>query len=219
MSNSKNSGEAYDETHKGQDVSEVFDMRDYQQGDSVKSIHWKLSSKLDKLIIREFGNPINYHTALYYDTEIEEGTAKEGMRDLQNGILQMTASMSRSLIQSGFTHHMISFEDLKEMEKLVEDNTSYLQVLAEMMCRKIVGTREQYLAQMDLLLQEKRFTNIIMVCGKLDMSNIHQLSRRAGLTVVYINGNNEDSVEKGENFTIISVPIGKLDKNIQMIEF
>ena len=37
----------------GGGFSEEHDMRSYQQGDPVKSIHWKVSAKFDSLIIRE----------------------------------------------------------------------------------------------------------------------------------------------------------------------
>jgi len=37
----------------GGGYSEEHDMRNYQQGDPVKSIHWKVSAKFDSLIIRE----------------------------------------------------------------------------------------------------------------------------------------------------------------------
>ena len=33
--------------------SEIYDIRDYQAGDPVKSIHWKMSAKRDKLIVKE----------------------------------------------------------------------------------------------------------------------------------------------------------------------
>lgn len=34
-------------------VGEDYDLRDYHPGDSVRSIHWKLSAKRDQLIVRE----------------------------------------------------------------------------------------------------------------------------------------------------------------------
>ncbi|MCL2079992.1 MAG: DUF58 domain-containing protein [Oscillospiraceae bacterium] len=37
----------------GGGFSEEHDMREYRQGDSVRSIHWKLSAKHDSLIVRE----------------------------------------------------------------------------------------------------------------------------------------------------------------------
>ncbi|MBO4459273.1 MAG: DUF58 domain-containing protein [Clostridiales bacterium] len=36
-----------------QPVSEIYDIRDYQPGDPVKSIHWKMSAKKDKLLVKD----------------------------------------------------------------------------------------------------------------------------------------------------------------------
>ncbi|GMG95380.1 DUF58 domain-containing protein [Tepidimicrobium xylanilyticum] len=39
-----------------QDKSRISSVREYREGDSVKSIHWKLSAKLDELITKEYEN-------------------------------------------------------------------------------------------------------------------------------------------------------------------
>ena len=39
---------------RGLERSEIGDIRDYMQGDSLKSIHWKLSSKTDDLQVKEY---------------------------------------------------------------------------------------------------------------------------------------------------------------------
>ena len=48
----------------GDDPSELFGIREYQPGDPVSRIHWKLSSRSDKLYLKEFGAPIDKHTLL-----------------------------------------------------------------------------------------------------------------------------------------------------------
>lgn len=54
-------GDIYDGKKSGTDVSEVFGLREYREGDTLQSIHWKLSGKMHQLIVREFGRPVNYH--------------------------------------------------------------------------------------------------------------------------------------------------------------
>jgi uncharacterized protein (DUF58 family) len=41
---------------KGNDSSQVIDTRDYQPGDKLQRIHWKLSTKLDRLLVKEYGS-------------------------------------------------------------------------------------------------------------------------------------------------------------------
>lgn len=55
-------------------LREFTDIREYREGDSVRDIHWKLSAKLDKLIIREAASPqgMALHVAYNYFGEPEE---------------------------------------------------------------------------------------------------------------------------------------------------
>lgn len=50
-----------------QDRSRISSLRDYREGDFVKSIHWKLSSKLDNLVIKEYENRGDTHVVVLID--------------------------------------------------------------------------------------------------------------------------------------------------------
>lgn len=39
-------------------IADFYELAEYQHGDSIRSIHWKLSSKLDKLIVRKPYEPV-----------------------------------------------------------------------------------------------------------------------------------------------------------------
>jgi len=51
-------GDEYSTLKAGMDVSETYAIREYRPGDPIRSIHWKLSEKLDKIMVREFGLPV-----------------------------------------------------------------------------------------------------------------------------------------------------------------
>jgi len=57
----------YSTTKPGYDVSEIFAIREYIHGDPIRSIHWKLSEKQDKTMVREFGLPISNSTLLFLE--------------------------------------------------------------------------------------------------------------------------------------------------------
>lgn len=44
----------YSTEKPGSDPGEIFDIREYIPGDAIRQIHWKLSQKCDKTMIREF---------------------------------------------------------------------------------------------------------------------------------------------------------------------
>ena len=48
----------YSKVKPGDDPSEIFDLHAYREGDAISRIHWKLSSKLDELMVKEFSLPI-----------------------------------------------------------------------------------------------------------------------------------------------------------------
>ena len=49
----------YSKIKPGDDPSEIFDLHAYREGDPVSRIHWKLSSKLDTLMIKEYSLPLS----------------------------------------------------------------------------------------------------------------------------------------------------------------
>ena len=60
----------YSTEKAGGDPSEIFQLRDYREGDARHSIHWKLSSRMNRLIVREFGLPLN--PSLHFLLELRE---------------------------------------------------------------------------------------------------------------------------------------------------
>ncbi len=54
----------YSAQHAGSDPSETFRIREYVPGDPVRQIHWKLSEKLDKPLVRDFGLPLGERVLL-----------------------------------------------------------------------------------------------------------------------------------------------------------
>lgn len=55
----------------GDDVSEINSIKEYINGDSIQKIHWKVSARLDKLMIKDFsveqGNYVEILLNLYYE--------------------------------------------------------------------------------------------------------------------------------------------------------
>ena len=47
----------YDDIRPGYDPSELFDVREFQNGDRLQSVHWKLSARTDELMVKENSLP------------------------------------------------------------------------------------------------------------------------------------------------------------------
>ena len=94
----------YSQTQKGNDPSEMFDIKAYGEGDSYKAIHWKLSSKLDEIMIREHGLPIENRVLII----IDKRPAAEA--DLIDKKIEFTASLSYTLLRKGIFHSIGWFD-------------------------------------------------------------------------------------------------------------
>lgn len=68
--------EDYSAERPGYDLSETFQIREYVPGDSPRQIHWKLSQKLDKLIVRDPSLPITRTAAVFWERTEEHPTAR-----------------------------------------------------------------------------------------------------------------------------------------------
>lgn len=81
---------------KGNDYTEVFALREYVPGDSLKQIHWKLSSKFGQLIVKEPSLPLEKSLLLFWDKNA--GTAKPEEMD---AMAEVVASVGQALAAQG----------------------------------------------------------------------------------------------------------------------
>ncbi|MGI6257924.1 MAG: DUF58 domain-containing protein [Anaerovoracaceae bacterium] len=96
-------GVKYSTEKSGFDVSEIFSLKEYVPGDEVRKIHWKLSSKLDKPIVREFSLPLNYSVFLLIELVRDE-------EPLMNKSVETFFSLSRSLLEEGINHNIAWYD-------------------------------------------------------------------------------------------------------------
>ena len=98
----------YSQHKSGQDPAEVFGVRNYQDGDSPKQIHWKLSAKMDDLIVKIPSFPIENKLVVLFDNTLTEGVKLSA--DKRNDFAEMFFSVSYSLIRKNI-HHSIGWCD------------------------------------------------------------------------------------------------------------
>ena len=89
--------ENWSEVKPGQDIAEVFALRDYVPGDPVRQIHWKLSSKRNRLILREGSLPIEQSLLLFFD---KNAGAPEG--EDMDALAESVVSVAQALAGQGY---------------------------------------------------------------------------------------------------------------------
>ena len=73
--NSPEDSEVYSQEKPGQDLSETFQIREYRPGDSIRQMHWKLTQKLDRPIVRDPSLPITRSVLLLWERTAAEPEA------------------------------------------------------------------------------------------------------------------------------------------------
>lgn len=93
--------DVYDDFRPGDDHSELFQIRPFQNGDKIQSIHWKLSAKMDDLLVKDDSLPKACPVVFLLDYQ------KERQRSAQrvNAYLVILASISFSMMDAGCPHY------------------------------------------------------------------------------------------------------------------
>lgn len=92
--------DTYSPTKPGSDPGETFAIREYVPGDAIHRIHWKLSEKTDKTMVRDFGLPVVEEAALLLETAGAQSPEET------DAITEVFASLSSALLEGGVRHHV-----------------------------------------------------------------------------------------------------------------
>ena len=117
-------GEGFDEFEengaKGNISSNVTDIREYIPGDRLQKIHWKLSAKIHKLMVKE-----NEQTSSHQFILLPELYLPDPAQPVLEQILSNTLTMGRSLLADGITfffrYYSITAQDFMQFCILNED--------------------------------------------------------------------------------------------------
>lgn len=115
--------DVYSQERPGADLTEPYQIREYVPGDSIRQIHWKLSGKFDKLIVRDPALPVTRNVLVFW-----ERTGESGDPDRIDAQAETVISLCRSLLDSGiqFTigwndtdRNLCALYEIHDMEELV----------------------------------------------------------------------------------------------------
>lgn len=107
----------------GVDQTEIFNIREYGQGDKISRIHWKLSSKYDELMIKEYAMPLYYYPLILLDLSMERG--KTGIEKIEAEFIAYVSLVNWHL----------------EHQQPLE--TAYYRVEEDVVIKRVITTREE----------------------------------------------------------------------------
>lgn len=92
----------YSAYRPGNDLSEVFGIREYREGDSIRNIHWKLTGKCDDIMVKLPSLPVENSVMLMLETGLAEGEAHTPY--VYDAMAEIYVTLSQTLADSGISH-------------------------------------------------------------------------------------------------------------------
>ncbi|MGB4659365.1 MAG: DUF58 domain-containing protein [Mobilitalea sp.] len=186
----------YSAVNGGDDPSEVFAIREYREGDRPQRIHWKLSSKLNQLMIKEFSDPLNCSIILFVDLSIPEG---ENTLFFMDALLECALSLSYSYLAEKLMHYFAWYdESLGTCRRLRITQEKDLFEAIDGLFRacpytKKVDAMSAYQAEYT----NDQYSDLIFVTGEISSERMNSLFVLKAVTrqVIYVN----DPYEKAED--------------------
>lgn len=194
------------QNRRGNDPSEMFEIREYLPGDDVRSIHWKLSAKMDKLFLRQASAPAHDYIALLPDL----GLTRNGQsvsRTERNGAVALGVAIGEQLVQQGMMFCMvIPAEDglhCCEVHSPREFQTALTHWLGYPV-RQEGGAGLKYLCAEHL---EQSFTRLVILSAGRYEGELSELDSQIGVTVVSaVDSQAAVYAQLNENREVVEVP-------------
>ena len=102
----------FSEHRPGDDPSEVFDLRDYHPGDKLNRIHWKLSSKKDQFIVKDYSLPIDVPSMLFVNLKCYEDS--EFTLPVFDTVIESVVSLSQFMLENERAHTIVFYNRRKK---------------------------------------------------------------------------------------------------------
>lgn len=151
--------DTYAPDRAGEDLSEPYQLREYAPGDSPRQIHWKLSSKLDRLIIREPSLPVTRSVLVFWE--------RSGVEDADSADAQaeVTATVCRTLLEQSVLP-TLGWNDPQEQRCILHELQSIDELAA--LLPRMLACRAAPCAVTGaelLMKQALRFSHILYIAG------------------------------------------------------
>lgn len=142
--------ESYSSRRPGYDPGETFQIREYVPGDSIRQIHWKLSGKVDRTMVRDFGLPVEDQILILIEngTRTGEDVDPEQLDLVAETAFSLASALTReeipfSLVHSGEDGVEISACHIDSEEEVFRTLSAFLKVPAAM--QKVCSVSESYI--------------------------------------------------------------------------
>lgn len=141
----------FSEQKPGDDPSEIFNLREYNPGDRLNRIHWKLSSKKDDFIVKEYSLPVDVPSMIFLNLKCYEDS--EYTLPVFDTLVETFLSVSQLMLDSERNHKVIFYSG--KQKQFIERTISSTDDLAEVTKEIIISFNDNlYCLKPDIYLAD-----------------------------------------------------------------
>lgn len=198
--------EGFMQNRKGNDASEMFELREYIPGDDIRSIHWKLSSKTEDLILREASDPAHYNVVLLIDYGMRLGEKENSDQEL-NASIAFATTIGEQLLKFRMNFCMAVPTENGLKISAVRNEREYRQTVTDWLSRKIpqeCGIALNFFRAEHL---EQKFTKLILVSAGEYRPSMNGLDQKISITVINaVQGKEVTHINMSNTYEVVDLP-------------
>lgn len=211
-------GTSYDPHRSGQDPSEVFDLRSYREGDAIKSIHWKLSTRFDDVLVREASRPQDHAIAILFGV-FACNFEKSERPQVLSAALSLTASVSLSLMRLGYHHMVVATGGSALTAYPVDNRRGFNEMLDALAATPLASDSPSSHEHYSKIVTSRGISKTVLVAADVDDATFIDMGRLTDLSVLHVSDSVESySVERGSNYLITHCPASMDPARIKSLE-
>lgn len=194
----------------------MFGLREYREGDPLQSIHWKLSGKMNQLIVREFGRPVNYHTMILISPARSNGNQDISEAGI-NAVFDLGVSLSRALLNQNMAHFTGYLSGSGLCCLPVDSLHSYEDMLLNLMNHPVQKNGDETL--MSFLDQQlyRQYTKVVYVTAGVNEAAAQNLSVLADLTILEATEGPSGYQTGSGGYTVVGISIENIRKKEHIV--
>lgn len=173
-------GEAdvYDDRRAGYDKNELFAIREYQAGDKLADIHWKLTAKEDKLMVKEYALPKPCAVLFLLELPAKSKTSRKQRTEF----LEAACGISFSMLHAGCQHYVAWYDaNTEEMIRVcVTEEESLFQCILMLMDGESVSLEVPLLERYTETYKTEPYVRTLLLNKKLQLKIDGELAAQLG---------------------------------------
>ena len=181
-------GENFSKDKSGDDPSEVFNIREYVEGDKIQRIHWKLSSKINNIMIKEYSQPISSSSIII----VEFCEDKNNINIIQ-GIIETAISLSYMLLSYNYIHYICWYDKSKDYfyKVIINSEEDILGVACELLSLTTYEEDILSLKHYNIESDGEKYSRKFYITSNIPKDDIAYLEENENMDILYLKDKRE----------------------------